>query len=1680
MISLIYALSVVTISSISTPQWIAGLALPTPLIDTITLEGYVVENSKIKFVTSSCNEEATEIVIKDDMSLDTTMPFPQIGNYHICLIAPGASTTFLYSSIVIEVTDLSVVGSPASVDQFINIKHDVSISLTVEPEDITTITVFLSDTTDCSSSTVDSISFSTEITNSTSVYYEFTHGYNQVLTVCYRYAENTAVSAGTTLSLYSVMFDPAVWRPFYDIDYEIPSVELYSPYTNNVMINWIPRDESCASVTKGIVLNDLKVERFTKNGVLIGCVAFRNEGSYEAIPFNQHHIDMYDQVSIIIEDYDRPVVNKRFVVRVISNDIDKIEKLWWTNEDGLLTEQYALYDGYAPFTFTKAGKWWLVVKYYGEQPADYRHTANLTRYAAEMTHIDVLYWIKGMPITNDEAIKTTNLEISGSYLEDNDTIALNPSCQYECWAPELSSYTYTVKKVDDMYTIDDTIDTTSLPEGSCICYSFGEGNWMKYSEEILNIPDDYVVMSPASIAYMIPSSSLYRRLDSSIETRVDVELEGHVGILKDSYPFILRNDQDCTIDRIDESEVNYIETRKEQYGSAFISLNYTIIGMPEESYQLCYVIGNYSVVKVPIEIHYKEITPENIIVIRRHEVKYEIGNNSIGFHDGDEAFWSLGTDCTQSISDIVSLSNNEFIWENGITPFIQEDAHICIKFTGTTLFAPIKIVTLRVLGIDDLAIDLVVDEICSHSVDLTVNGEISSMYTVNYEGDQFTQLAPVSCFNNNCVFTVVDVYKTEAVKKVGVVVKFTEYQDAVFVPDVVITLRNKPTVLTSKMYYNHNHILELSLDVHHETETVSIFCQSSVAVYDHLPLDFLFDGKARATIQLSTPGDCSIQYNFEQQYCDALKTSIVGTVHVIKIESITPTIVNSYAPTEIILNTSTRIDYNENDYIALCDDNCECTTSYAQNKILSRSIVGSVIPQYYTNLQLSSMPVATTLNVCYNMSNTSIANTGLEMDIFRITSFELSSVPEGVTISKIPIVGSGIAVGDQLRLIPDNDVCNNLPTLETTIIYTTKYVADILSFPMIGNCSMAKYTIEYIPSMTNSTISLGEIVNVYHTTMTARADSPYNLFSKVDMTFVVEGSTNIQEMRFFFKYLNDDSTQYECATRPEKSEDPIPIICSFVNVPTTGEMCMYYSFQSSSSIESIWTDIERPVNDACYFIAVLPQTHRTGIQFEIIEPGFSEIVSTLDVYFKDTEDRTVARYMSSVNELEFIFPAVEDEVTAVAQYGSYSGVAEDLTVRVRGLKAMTTTVSTILTTVETPFRLTLIDIPEGSTVGFSVDTKCKQVMYMNAMSSTLNIVFNEPYTNLYVCVNYGNGFRYSGLPFFTVLEFRNAITIVANEDSRINYQYITSTPSDQCNVNEIENITVNSDCDWVSSIFAGDASLVIDNKVSTSLVFGANIEMNPICNRPIDGQNQWMIFEFTDCTHITGIEIYLLGIETDPHYIRIESSDVMNDNEYNWRSDAYVEIVNTNAGWYSLGEHFSISGKYLRLRIVDSTSPFIILSEIRFIGTSCNDASPNVPVKWVKYMDDELNCNNEGYEYSIKECTRTGIVNIPEVGEYGLCRYDETWQSISNFNMRVVGITSISNIHNLFTGASRTVEIEGYGIEDHDLLSYVSINEECSSLTESSPAFEVMNATSLLTFNIPTGEYKFCYKWCCF
>ena len=102
---------------------------------------------------------------------------------------------------------------------------------------------------------------------------------------------------------------------------------------------------------------------------------------------------------------------------------------------------------------------------------------------------------------------------------------------------------------------------------------------------------------------------------------------------------------------------------------------------------------------------------------------------------------------------------------------------------------------------------------------------------------------------------------------------------------------------------------------------------------------------------------------------------------------------------------------------------------------------------------------------------------------------------------------------------------------------------------------------------------------------------------------------------------------------------------------------------------------------------------------------------------------------------------------------------------------------------------------------------------------------------------------------------------------------------------------MNNGCDWVSSIFVGDAALVIDGKQSTSLVFGANIDYNPECNRPIDGKNQWMVFDFGTCYHVKGVEMYLLGIETDPRFVVLESSDVLSAEDEAWSLAATVEIV---------------------------------------------------------------------------------------------------------------------------------------------------------------------------------------------
>ena len=351
-------------------------------------------------------------------------------------------------------------------------------------------------------------------------------------------------------------------------------------------------------------------------------------------------------------------------------------------------------------------------------------------------------------------------------------------------------------------------------------------------------------------------------------------------------------------------------------------------------------------------------------------------------------------------------------------------------------------------------------------------------------------------------------------------------------------------------------------------------------------------------------------------------------------------------------------------------------------------------------------------------------------------------------------------------------------------------------------------------------MDLGQSFTVAKTSMTATIDSPYNMFGKKEMTFLVEGSTTIQQMVFFFKYASGgDSTKYYCATRPEKTEGSIPIKCSFVNVPRTGVMCMKYMYQSSSMTESVWSDIERSVDSGCYYVADYAPASRTGVQFEVISPMFSEELSGVDIeYYRqdgESNDVLVAKYYSSVDELDFLMPAEETEVTAIAHFGEFAGPVDGVTVRVRGLKAMTTSAPSILTTVMTPFTLALVDAPEGSQVGFSASTDCKSVMYINAMEPAIEVTFENAYSNLYVCVNYGNGFRFSGLPFLTVLEFRNTLTVVAREETRVNYQYLTPTPSSSCALEELHNMRVENGCEWVSSIFVGETGLVIDGKVST-------------------------------------------------------------------------------------------------------------------------------------------------------------------------------------------------------------------------------------------------------------------------
>ena len=1676
---------VVDIESLSIDRWVAGLPLPSALVSSMNVTGYIVNGSNVTFVTSSCDEETEQFPIREDLSIDALIPFPTAGIYKLCLVSPGTTRMFLYDELTVNVLSMTVTSTNSTIYQFINNKKSVSLHVDVSAEDLVPIDVFVATSSSCTEK-VDIVNSTVTIEKSGNVEFKFEHGYDDELTVCYTYANEVAMPVGTVLHLYSVHFDPATWRPFYGLAYHVTGVDIYTPYEESVRVIWISRNDTCDSIQgrDGDNLSSMEEVTFTQEGELVACVSFRkNNGvaSYESVSYTDHHVVMYNKVSVSIEADRRLVANKQFVMTLVSSQYNLIDKVWWRNSAGETTEKRSLFDGKAPFVIPSAGEWWVVVQYVGEIPADYENDETMTRKVSTVTMLDVLYWIKGLNITTSEAIKTTNLEVRGEYLENGDLLALSP-CDQPCESSDLAPFTYSVSGTATNVMTTESVRTDNLQEENCVCFRFGENNWMKYENLKLYIPKEDTVISKATKAYMLPSSSLYRRLDdNSVLTRVDVELMGHVQLLHNSNAFIVRTSEECSAETAVDKEIS-VETMMDQYGSAHVSMNYEIVGEPETTYKLCYKVGDRSVVTVPVEVAYKKISASNVTVLRGAPFTFTIDSDSIGFSDGDEAFWSLGTDCNSPITETASLSGGVFSW-SGVSDFVMENGHLCLKFVDTSIFAPISNVLLEVVGTEDKSMDLVVDVTQPRVESLAIHGTVEWMQTVNYDGDHSEPLDTILCADGQCTFPVKEAYRSDSISRLGLMIKFHELPEPSFIPQVEITLRHHPVVLTTKMYHGKEHILELESSVFRESETITIM-HDGQKVYSDLVLDHLYENKARATVVLSAgPGEYYVIYNYESVYCDDLIDVQIDTIDVILVNSVESTIVSEYQETTFRLDTSALIPSYESDRVLLCNMGCACETIYATGEIYSENQIGVVIPAYFTKLQLTTTPVYSQLAVCYRMGQSLPVDTGLVMTVLKINSFELSEVPEGVRIENVPIIGSGVGYGDKLLMVPDSS-CAGIESIEATVVYTNKYVARLFEAPMLpATCQSATLNVFYVPTSTGEPIDLHQTITVMRVMMTASVESGYNLFGKVEMTFNVQGTTNLQEMIFFFKYADEsDTTAYRCLTRPEKTNSTVPITCTFVSVPTSGVMRMMFRFVSVSNSESVWMDIDRPVTGGDVYIADFPAESRTGVQFEKVNPFYSKDLAAVDINFVNEKDVTVATYTSSINELEFIRPVEETEVKALATYGVFHGPLTGVTVHVCGLKAMNTTVPSILTTVETVFSLTMVyddddTLANITRVGFSTSTDCTTVLYANKADSTVAVTFEESYSRLYVCVDYGTGFGYSLLPYITVLEFRNAITVVAKEETRVNYQYLTVSPSESCELTQLTDITVNNGCDWVSSIFVGDAALVIDGKQSTSLVFGANIDYNPECNRPIDGKNQWMVFDFGTCYHVKGVEMYLLGIETDPRFVVLESSDVLSAEDEAWSLAATVEIVNTRAGWYSLG-NFAVSGRYLRMRFVDSTSPFIIISEVRFTGVACNDASADIHVKWVKYGTGALDCSDPGYDYIIKDCTRTGIVNISEVGEYGLCRYDEDWSPVYNFNMTVVGIDAVSNAHNLPVGAVRTVTLSGFGIQDGDKITFVSESADCSSVASSSEnVFTVTNQTAEMTFNAVPGMYKFCYQF---
>lgn len=1208
---------------------------------------------------------------------------------------------------------------------------------------------------------------------------------------------------------------------------------------------------------------------------------------------------MYDRIDLTTTPA-RVIANSRFIAHIESGTRHLIETIGWKHESGEESEQLSLFDGSAPFTLALAGRWWLVVKYVNQQPVEYVNTEALNRYVSSVTNVDVLYWVKGRTIPAEDSKKKDFLKVMGAYLQTGDVLALNPGCALECDATTLQ---YVVDATEYGAITREVVPTAELPEESCVCYRFGTETWMKYTT-LLHVPSALTVKSVSSGAYLIPTSSLYRRLDGTTEVRTDLVLYGHVGILEGSYPFVLRTTEDCVANQPEMDEEMFTESFDGVYGYSAVSVKYVIEGMHDETYKLCYVVGSEGVVEVPVTLYYKNILPQHINTVMGESFSLAITGENTGFADGDQAFWSTGTDCLHAVSEQATLESGVFAWA-GITSFLEEDAHLCIRFSdaqGAT--APIKTVTLTVVR------HRAEDDGPVQRRGVQPRGGAARARHAAQRGAVRPGDAGGAGRERGVLRGLrVHVHAERAVRgprapgRGGDVRGLPErgeagvggaggapHADGADAEDVRgLRAHSGDRVLGGGAGFGDG-------DDPVQRRGGVQRAASGLLVREQGPRDGAAGERGRVLGDLQLRG-AVLQLAGERADWRGER----GADHGDHAED------RVAVPGDGVRAGEQRAhpDGGERPHRAVRQQLRVREAVYATGEIHQRNVAGSLIPEYYTTLQLSTAAPNSKLNVCYKMPTTTV-NTGLLVDVLKIVSFELSVVPEGVTIRNIPLVGSGMTVGDKVLMVPDEAVCAGMEAMTLDVQFTRKYVAAKFEAPLLPEaCTLAKMSVFYVPSSTNVPVDLALSFSVAKVSMSATVDSPYTMFGRKEMTFLVEGSTTIQQMVFFFKYTSGtDMTPYYCLTRPERAEGRIPIKCSFATVPKAGEMCMKFMFQSSSLTESVWEDIERPVDNGCYFVADYPNAHREGLQFETIAPMFSEDLSSVDVdYFRglgtDAEVK-VAVYTSSVDELTFLLAAETEEVTAVARFGDYYGPVDGVTVRVRGLKAITTTAPSILTTVMTPFTLSLVDPPAGSQVGFSASTACNEVMYINPMEAAIEVTFSRAYSHLYVCVNYGAGFRFSGLPFLTVLEFRNTLTVVANEETRVNYQYLTPTPSESCVLEPARDITVDNGCDWVSSIFVGETGLVVDGKVSTSMVFGANIAYNPTCQRPIERTNQWMVFDFGSCYHVRTMEMYLLGIETDPRFVRLESSDVLTTDDSLWTTEAVIEIVNTKAGWYTL------------------------------------------------------------------------------------------------------------------------------------------------------------------------------------